>query len=126
MKLGVGEAAAIALLLAAGPARAAEPEQLLGGRVESLLEFARERHPEFAALRADAESAAARIEPAGALPDPRLRTELRDVTNEGRDASANLLPPRIGSARYSFSQTLPWPRRCWISNGIRSVPMRRW
>jgi cobalt-zinc-cadmium efflux system outer membrane protein len=98
----------IALLLAAGPARAAEPEQLIGGRVESLLEFARERHPEFAALRAEAESAAARIEPAGALPDPRLRTELRDVTNEGRDASANLLPPRIGSARYSFSQTLPW------------------
>jgi cobalt-zinc-cadmium efflux system outer membrane protein len=33
---------------------------------------------------------------------------LRDVTNEGRDASANLLPPRIGGARYSFSQTLPW------------------
>ena len=98
----------IALLLAAGPARAAEPEQLIGGRVESLLEFARERHPEFAALRAEAESAAARIEPAGALPDPRLRTELRDVTNEGLDASANLLPPRIGSARYSFSQTLPW------------------
>jgi cobalt-zinc-cadmium efflux system outer membrane protein len=66
------------------------------------------RHPEFAALRAEAESAAARIEPAGALPDPVLRTELRDVTNEGSDASANLLPPRIGSARYAFSQTLPW------------------
>jgi cobalt-zinc-cadmium efflux system outer membrane protein len=98
----------LAMLLAVAGARAAEPEQLIGGRVESLLEFARVSHPEFAALRAEAEAAAARIEPAGALPDPILRTELRDVTNEGRDASANLLPPRIGSARYAISQSLPW------------------
>ena len=63
----------IALLLAAGPVGAAE--QLIGGEVESLLEFARSRHPEFAALRAEAEAAAAKIEPAGALPDPMLRTE---------------------------------------------------
>jgi cobalt-zinc-cadmium efflux system outer membrane protein len=42
------------------------------------------------------------------LPDPVLRTELRDVTNEGLDASANILPPRIGGARYTFSQSLPW------------------
>jgi outer membrane protein TolC len=83
-------------------------EQVIGGRVESLLEFARERHPEFAALRIEAESAAARIEPAGALPDPVLRTELRDITNEGLDASPSLLPPRIGGARYTFSQSLPW------------------
>jgi outer membrane protein TolC len=97
------------LLLAGGYARAAEPEQLIGGNVESLLEFARSRHPEFAALRAEAEAATARVEPAGALPDPMLRTELRNVTNEGNDAaSANLLPPRIGSARYAISQNLPW------------------
>ena len=53
-------------LLAAGAPRAAEPERLIGGQVESLLEFARTRHPEFAALRAEAEAAAARVEPAGA------------------------------------------------------------
>lgn len=97
-----------ALLFAAGAPRAAEPEVLIGGRVESLLEFARSRHPEYAALRIEAESAAARIESAGALPDPVLRTELRDVTNDGLDASPNLLPPRIGGARYTFSQALPW------------------
>ena len=51
-----------ALLLAAGAPHAAVPEVLLGGRVESLLEFARNRHPEFAALRIEAESAATRIE----------------------------------------------------------------
>jgi cobalt-zinc-cadmium efflux system outer membrane protein len=98
----------LAALAAAASMHVHAAEQLIGGRVESLLEFARDRHPEFAALRAEAESAAARIEPAGALPDPVLRTELRDITNEGRDASANLLPPRIGGARYTFSQSLPW------------------
>ena len=88
------------LLLAGGYARAAEPEQVIGGSVESLLEFARSSHPEFAALRAEAEAATARVEPAGALPDPMLRTELRNVTNEGNDAaSANLLPPRIAIRR---------------------------
>ncbi|MBI5107267.1 MAG: TolC family protein [Rhodocyclales bacterium] len=100
--------ALLAALAVAASMQVQAAEQLIGGRVESLLEFAREYHPEFAALRAEAESAAARIEPAGALPDPLLRTELRDVTNEGLDASANVLPPRIGGARYSFSQTLPW------------------
>ena len=96
------------LAVAAANAWAQPAEQVIGGQVESLLEFARSRHPEFAALRAEAEAAAARVEPAGALPDPVLRTELRNVTNEGSDASANLLPSRIGSTRYAFSQALPW------------------
>jgi len=96
------------LLLATAAPRAAEPEQVIGGHVESLLEFARSRHPEFAALRAEADAATARVEPAGALPDPVLRTELRNVTNAGSDAGANLLPSRVGSTRYAISQTLPW------------------
>lgn len=100
--------ALLAALAAAASMHVQAAEQVIGGRVESLLEFARERHPEFAALRADVESASTRVEPAAALPDPVLRTELRDVTNEGLDASPNLLPPRIGGARYTYSQTLPW------------------
>jgi outer membrane protein TolC len=100
--------ALLAVLAATASMHVLAAEQVIGGRVESLLEFARERHPEFAALRIEAESAAARIEPAGALPDPVLRTELRDITNEGLDASPSLLPPRIGGARYTFSQSLPW------------------
>ena len=99
---------AAAVLLAAAGARAQPAGQVIGGEVESLLEFARSRHPEFAALRAEAAAAAERIEPAGALPDPIFRTELRDITNEGKDASSNLLPPRIGSTRYIFSQSVPW------------------
>jgi outer membrane protein TolC len=96
------------LLLATTAPHAAEPEQVIGGHVESLLEFARSRHPEFAALRAEAAAAAARVEPAGALPDPVLRTELRNVTNAGSDAGPSVLPSRVGSTRYSVSQTLPW------------------
>ena len=98
----------IAATLLATTASAAEPELVIGGRVESLLEFARDRHPEFAALRAEAAAAEARIEPAGALPDPVLRTELRNVTNAGSDASGNLLPARVGSTRYAISQSVPW------------------
>ena len=99
---------AAVLSVAVATAHAQPPAQVIGGEVESLLEFARSRHPEFAALRAEAAAAAERIEPAGALPDPMFRTELRDITNEGRDASSNLLPPRIGSTRYIFSQSVPW------------------
>lgn len=99
---------AAAVLLAAAGASAQPAGQVIGGEVESLLEFARSRHPEFAALRAEAAAAAERVEPAGALPDPMFRTELRDITNEGKDASSNLLPPRIGSTRYIFSQSVPW------------------
>jgi outer membrane protein, heavy metal efflux system len=99
---------AAALAVAVAIAHAEPAAQVIGGHVESLLEFARSRHPEFAALRAEAEAATARIEPAGALPDPVLRTELRNVTNEGSDASGNLLPARVGSTRYAVSQTLPW------------------
>jgi cobalt-zinc-cadmium efflux system outer membrane protein len=99
---------AAALLLAAAGASAQPAGQVIGGDVDSLLEFARAAIPEFAALRAEAAAAAERIEPAGALPDPMFRTELRDITNDGKDASANLLPPRIGSTRYIFSQAVPW------------------
>ena len=99
---------AAVLSVAAASVHAQPAGQVIGGEVESLLEFARSRHPEFAALRAEAAAAAERVEPAGALPDPMFRTELRDITNEGKDASSNLLPPRIGSTRYIFSQSVPW------------------
>ncbi|MDP1956959.1 MAG: TolC family protein, partial [Rhodocyclaceae bacterium] len=98
---------AAALAVAGGMALAAD-ETLIGGNVESLLAFARERHPEFAAMRAEADAATERIAPAGALPDPSLRVELRDFTNEMSGGSPNLLPARVGSTRYLLTQTLPW------------------
>ncbi|HJW04064.1 MAG TPA: TolC family protein [Azospira sp.] len=79
-----------------------------GARVEELLALARERSPEFAASRLEAEAASERIYPAGALTDPMLRTELRDITNRGSDAAPSLLPNRVGSTRYLVSQAVPF------------------
>ncbi|MBL8486315.1 MAG: TolC family protein [Rhodocyclaceae bacterium] len=107
---GKGWRPAAAILLAAGllPAGPGRAETVIGGTVQSLLEFARERHPEFAAMRLEAEAAQARVQPAGALPDPVFRLELRDLTNRGTDAAPNVLPARIGSTRYTVIQPLPW------------------
>lgn len=101
---------AAAILLAAGllPAGPGLAETVIGGSVQSLLDFARDRHPEFAAMRLEAEAAQARVQPAGALPDPVFRMELRDLTNRGTDAAPNVLPARIGSTKYTVIQPLPW------------------
>lgn len=78
-----------------------------GNNVESLLALAREANPEFAGMRYEAEAAAERAIPAGALPDPRLRTELMDITKGGTQ-SASLSPSRVGTARYTLMQEIPW------------------
>jgi len=84
---------------------AAEP---LGGDVTGLLSYAREHNPELAAMRYEADAAAQRIAPSGALPDPVLRTELMDITNQGTNKAASLLPTQVGSTRYTLMQALPW------------------
>lgn len=100
---------ALLLILAAVPAFA---EPLPGASVETLLELARSQNPDLAVSRYEAEAAAERVYPAGALPDPTLRTELRDITNQGVDASPNLAPGRIGSTKYTLIQPLPfWGKR---------------
>ena len=101
-------AGVIALLLATTiPVTAQDRPELPGASVESLLLLARERNPEYASMRLDAEAAAERIEPAGALPDPKLRIELQDITMGGAQ-SPTLQPNRVGSTRYLFMQELPW------------------
>lgn len=83
-------------------------EPLLGSNITGLLEYAREHNPEIAAKRYEADAAAHRVQPAAALPDPVLRTELMDITNRGMDKSASLLPSQVGSTRYTFMQSVPW------------------
>lgn len=85
----------------------AQAEPPPGGDVASLLALAREGNPDFAGMRHEAEAAAERVAPAGALPDPRLRTELMDITRSGAQ-DASLLPGRVGSTRYTLMQELPW------------------
>ena len=79
----------------------------LGDSVENLLAFAQEKNPEYAGMRYEAEAATERITPAGALPDPKFRLELRDITRMG-EQNPTLAPNRAGSTRYQFTQDLPW------------------
>ena len=82
-------------------------EVKLGSSVEGLLQAAWERNPEIASMRFDADAAAERVVPAGALPDPKFSMELRDLTRMG-ERNPTLLPGRVGSTRYLLTQELPW------------------
>lgn len=82
-------------------------DQLPGAGIESLLAYAREHNPEYSAMRLEADAAAERVTPVAALPDPRLRVELRDITRFG-EQSPTLSPSGVGSTRYLLMQDVPW------------------
>ena len=96
---------------------AAPPD--FGRSLSPLLQWARERNPDFAAMRFETEAAQARITQVEALADPMLLTELRDVTREasggggsGGASGFTLDPSRVGSTRWQVSQALPgWGKR---------------
>ena len=99
---------AMLLMLALGaatPALAQEPA--IGRTVDSLLDYARQNNPDYATMRHEADAAAERVTPAGALPDPKLKIELMDITKMG-EQNATLSPSRVGSTQYTISQELPW------------------
>lgn len=78
-----------------------------GAFVETLLAIAREANPDYASMRFEAQAAAERVTPAGALPDPKFRAELMDITKMGEQA-ATFWPSDVGSTRYTLMQDLPW------------------
>jgi outer membrane protein TolC len=96
-----------AMLALAGEPAAAQP-QPPGATVDSLLSYARQSNPEFAFMQREAEAAAARVVPAGNLPDPSFSIELRDITRDGT-ISPTLSPARVGSTKYTLRQMFPWP-----------------
>src|SRR5450631_448554 len=102
------------LLISTGaPAPAmAQEDASLGTNVQGLLAYTRMRSPELSAMRQEADAAAQRVGPAGALPDPVLRVELMNINNYGNDASPSLLPWRVGETKYTLMQSLPlWGKR---------------
>ena len=111
---------AIAIALVSGTPTLALAEPEPGGSVESLLALARERNPDYASMRHEAQAAGERIAPAGALPDPRLRVELEDITKMG-EQNPTLLPNRVGSTRYTFMQELPWFGKRDLKRDIASL-----
>jgi len=94
-----------AFVALAPPLMAAEP---LGSTAESLLSYARQSNPEFALMQREAEAAAARVAPAGNLPDPSFSMELRDITRDGT-TGPTLSPSNVGSTKYTVRQMFPWP-----------------
>ena len=85
---------------------AAEPS-IPGADVESLLAVAKANNPDVASMRFDVVAAQQRVDQADALPDPRLRVELQDVTKMGAQ-NPTLWPSDVGSTRYTFTQEFPW------------------
>ena len=98
----------LTLLLAVALAPSAKAQDVpLGQTVASLLDYARQNNPDYATMRHEADAAAERVTPAGALPDPKLNIELMDITKMG-EQNATLSPSRVGSTQYTISQELPW------------------
>lgn len=84
----------------------------LGANLASLLEYARSHNPELAAMQREADAAAQRIQPAGALPDPVLRVELENINNYENGGGVSLLPNKVGETKYTVMQMLPyWGKR---------------
>lgn len=98
----------IAMLVSMGfwtGAMAGEPTP--GASVESFLSVAKEQNPELVSMRQEAQAAGERVAPAGALPDPKFRVELMDITKMG-EQDPTILPGNVGSTRYTFMQDVPW------------------
>ena len=99
---------ALAVLMLLGlPAQAQTDDALPGASVESLLSLVKSQNPELASMRFEAQAARERVEPAGALMDPKLRLEWMDIT-KGSSQSPTLLPSEVGSTKYTLMQDLPW------------------
>ena len=111
--IGWAPALVAAMLLgASAPDVTQAQEATLGSNVQGLLAYARAQSPELESMRREADAAAQRVGPAGALPDPVLRVELMNINNYGNDASPSLLPSRVGETKYTLMQALPlWGKR---------------
>ena len=97
----------LAALTSVGCFAAQAQEVPPGAFVETLLAIAQESNPDYASMRFEAQAALERVGPAGALPDPKLRVELMDITMGG-EQSPTLWPSEVGATRYLLMQDLPW------------------
>ena len=80
---------------------AAHPQESLpGADVQTLLAIAKERNPDYASMRAEAQAAGERVTPAGAFPDPRFRMELMDITKMG-EQNPSLWPGNVGDILHT-------------------------
>ncbi|TWI11494.1 outer membrane protein TolC [Lysobacter ruishenii] len=84
------------------------PEALPGSDVASIRGWLLQHNPELRAMQAEADAAETRIVPAGALPDPMVSMELRDIDPD----HPAFLPGNVGSTTYQIRQRVPlWGKR---------------
>lgn len=101
-------ASALCWLLLLAPSLAAAAETLPGADLASIRSWLVQHNAQLHALQADADAAEARIDPAGALPDPMGSIELDDIDK----SRPSLLPSEVGVTTYRVRQQFPlWGKR---------------
>lgn len=95
--------ALVLLILPLGGHAAKPAADAPGATLSELLLWAEQHNPELAAMQHEAAAAEARIQPAGALPDPTFSVEWRDIPND----DFTLAPSRVGSMKYTVAQAFP-------------------
>jgi outer membrane protein TolC len=105
--LGVGTG-----LSAQSPGPATEGE--LGASLKGVLAFVEARNPELRAMTYEADAAQMRLRGAGALPDPVIQMELRDIPF----SDPTLSPANAGNTRYSLRQMFPLGDKRELRRGI--------
>jgi len=84
----------------------------IGANVQELLQWADTHNPALAAMSYEVDAANERILPAGALPDPVLRTEFQDFAGPGAPGRFNPLPGKGTGTKYTLMQSIPlWGKR---------------
>jgi outer membrane protein TolC len=115
---GLRFALVIVLLGAAASAFAQAPSAAvdgeLGATLKGVLAFVEGRNPELRAMSLEADAAQQRLRGAGALPDPILQMELRDIPF----SEPTLSPANAGSTRYSLRQMYPLGDKRELRRGI--------
>lgn len=87
-------------------------EAPMGANLQELLQWADTHNPELAAMGYEVDAAGDRIVPAGALPDPVFRAELRDFAGPGAPDGFNPTPGKGSGTKYTLLQSLPlWGKR---------------
>ena len=105
-------AAAILMLPVSAGAGDVADNAPMGASLAELLQWADTHNPELAAMRYEADAAGDRIIPAGALPDPVLRTEFQDFAGPGSPDGFNPLPGKGAGTKYTLMQSFPlWGKR---------------
>ncbi|MBF0613983.1 MAG: TolC family protein [Magnetococcales bacterium] len=106
----------VAALLGSGFVQAAESlarDHPVGASVEEWLDLARRMSPERAAAALEADAAAARVDGAGILPDPKFSITLDDISK-----NRNGLPGRVAVEKYTLQQELPWWGKRELQRGM--------